>query len=160
MGKGIRSRVGSPFLFSITDGKLTMMTKSLIKLLAIPALLAGVAQAFQFTNDIPVDAFYEEGTEFVLEWAPETRTDTFNLTIGSFLAEPILVSPIVFGSPIYDYQDKDIVLDEAVKFTDGNYTWLVETIDGRVGSGWYYRFGATYGYYGEYPRAFHVKASS
>jgi hypothetical protein len=89
------------------------MTKSLIKLLAIPALLAGVAQAFQFMNDIPVDAFYEEGTGFVFEWAPETRTDTFNLTIDSFLAEPILVSPNggPLGSPLYDYQGKDVVLD-------------------------------------------------
>lgn len=88
------------------------MAKSLMKLLAIPALLAGAAQALQFTNDIPVDAFYQEGTEFVLEWVPEDRADTFKLSIGSFLAEPILVSPSggPLGSPIYDYQGKDIVL--------------------------------------------------
>ncbi|KAI0451783.1 hypothetical protein F5B21DRAFT_485580 [Xylaria acuta] len=137
------------------------MTKSLIKLLALPALLAGAAQALHFTNDIPVDAFYDVGTDFVLTWAPETRTDTFNLTVDSFLAEPILVSPNggPLGSPIYDYQGQEIVLGDAVKFTDQKFTWKVATIDGREGSGWYYRFGATYGFGADYPRAFHVKTS-
>ncbi|KAI0485431.1 hypothetical protein F4859DRAFT_470960 [Xylaria cf. heliscus] len=134
------------------------MAKSLIKLLALPALLAGVAQAVQFTNDIPVDALYKEGTNFVLTWAPETRTDTFNLTINSFLADPILVShdgPL--GGPIYDYKDKEIVLNGAVKFTDQKFTWKVTAIDGRYGLGWFYRFGATYGYGADYPRAFHLE---
>ncbi|KAF2972914.1 hypothetical protein GQX73_g552 [Xylaria multiplex] len=139
------------------------MAKSLMmKLLATSALLAGAAQAIKFLNDIPVDAFYNEGSEFVLEWEPEARTDTFHLTIGSFLTEPILVSPNggPLGSPIYDYQLKDIVLDDAVKFTEGNYTWLIETIDGRAGEDWYYRFGVSYDNTAGYPRSFHVKASS
>ncbi|KAI1108099.1 hypothetical protein F5Y14DRAFT_437412 [Nemania sp. NC0429] len=139
------------------------MTRSLMKLLAIPAaLLAGAAQAIQFTNDIPVDAFYQEGTDFVLKWVPENRADTFKLSIGSFLAEPVLVSPSggPLGSPIYDYKGVNIVLSEAVKFTDGNFTWPVQTIDGREGFEWFYRFGAEYGFYSaDYPRAFHLSAS-
>ncbi|KAI1113296.1 hypothetical protein F5Y14DRAFT_225134 [Nemania sp. NC0429] len=138
------------------------MTKLWTAFVAVPALLAGAAHAIHFTNDIPVDAFYEVGTEFVLMWDKETRTDTFNLTIGAFLGEPILVcsgcGPL--GGPIYDYKDIDIVLDDAVPFTDSNYTWVVETIDGRTGRDWYYRFGATYGYGANFPRAFHVKYAS
>lgn len=138
------------------------MTRSLLKLLAVPALLAGAAQAIHFTNDIPVDAYYEVGTEFVLEWDKETREDTFTLSVGSFLAEPILVSPNggPLGSPIYDYKGMDIILDDALKFTAQNYTWTIATIDGREGSEWYYRFGATYDLGASYPRAFHVKTSS
>ncbi|KAH8157408.1 hypothetical protein CIB48_g10835 [Xylaria polymorpha] len=138
------------------------MTKSLIKLLALPALLAGAAQALHFTNDIPVDAYYQVGTDFVLTWSPETRTDTFNLTVDSFLANPILVSPNggPLGSPVYDYKGKEIVLSEAVKFTAQSFTWKVATIDGREGGDWYYRFGATFGFGADYPRAFHVKTSA
>lgn len=106
------ARASASFLFCITDEKSTTMTKSLIKLLALPALLAGAAQALHFTNDIPVDAYYQVGTDFVLTWSPETRTDTFNLTVDSFLANPILVSPNggPLGSPVYDYKGKEIVL--------------------------------------------------
>lgn len=82
-----------------------------MKLLAIPALLAGVAQAIQFLNDIPVGAYYDPGTEFVLEWKPEDRTDTFQLTITSFLTDPILVNPGQSQFPVYDFKEMDIVLD-------------------------------------------------
>jgi hypothetical protein len=88
------------------------MTKSLTKLLAIPALLAGVVQGLQFLNDIPVDGYYEEGTEFVLEWIPETRTDTFELTLDTFLSTPVYVGPGSWWTgPIYDFMTVSVVLD-------------------------------------------------
>lgn len=48
----------------------------------------------------------------MLEWTPENRAGMFKLSIGSLLAEPILVLPTggPLDSPIYDYQGKDIVL--------------------------------------------------
>ncbi|KAI0205745.1 hypothetical protein F4808DRAFT_455980 [Astrocystis sublimbata] len=135
------------------------MVKSLISLLAVPSLLAGVSQALHFTNDIPVDAYYEEGTDFVLTWDKETREDTFKLSVSSFLANPILVSPNggPLGSPVYDYKGINVVLDEAVKFTDSSYTWKVATQDNRNGSEWYYSFAAEYGFGGDSPRSFHLK---
>ncbi|KAI0113614.1 hypothetical protein GGR51DRAFT_19169 [Nemania sp. FL0031] len=138
------------------------MTRYLMKLLAIPALLAGVAQSINFTNNIPVNSFFEVGSEFVLTWSPETRTDTFRLELFSFSDTPILVSPSggPLGSPIYDYQSRTILLDEAVKFTDGNYTWVVNTIEDRTGSSWYYGFGAYWDLGAASPRSFHLKAVS
>ncbi|KAI4862593.1 hypothetical protein F4820DRAFT_16978 [Hypoxylon rubiginosum] len=128
-----------------------------MKLLAIPALLAGVAQAIQFLNDIPVGAYYDPGTEFVLEWKPEDRTDTFQLTITSFLTDPILVNPGQSQFPVYDFKEMDIVLDEAVKFSEGSFTWLVEPIDGRTGGDYYYSFRVAYETTTESPRAFHLQ---
>ncbi|KAI1753887.1 hypothetical protein F4782DRAFT_529304 [Xylaria castorea] len=105
---------------------------SLMKLLAVPALLAGAAQAIHFTNDIPADAIDKVGTDFVLSWAPETRRDTFNL------ANPIIISPHggLYGQSILDFQSKELVLDGNVKFIDQRYTWKVVTIDGHQGSDW------------------------
>lgn len=81
-------------------------------LLAIPALLAGAAQAFQFTNDIPVDAYYVEGSDYAITWAPEDRNDTFRLELYTFLVNPIFVGNTgPFGSPVYDYNDTTTVLD-------------------------------------------------
>ncbi|KAI1737139.1 hypothetical protein F4680DRAFT_451233 [Xylaria scruposa] len=131
-----------------------------MKFLALSALLAGAAQAIHFTNDIPVGAVYKVGTEFVLTWSPETRTDTFNLTLSSGLANPIVVDPHggPYGSPIYDFQSKTIVLDGNVKFTDQSFTWKVATIDGRQGSDWYYFFDALTEYEADSPRSFMVSS--
>ena len=35
--------------------------------MTLPALIAGPAQAMTFTNDIPVNSYYEVGSEFTLE---------------------------------------------------------------------------------------------
>ncbi|KAI0903517.1 hypothetical protein F4824DRAFT_498158 [Ustulina deusta] len=135
-----------------------------MKLLAIPSLLAGVAQAFQFLNDIPVDGYYNEGSDFVIEWKPQDRNDTFRLELYTFLVDPIYVgpSPYPWGGPIYNYNDTTTVLDAAAKYSDGNHTWHIDLIDGREGADWYYRFGAilaSVGEVAEYARAFHIQAS-
>ncbi|KAI0110389.1 hypothetical protein GGR51DRAFT_558036 [Nemania sp. FL0031] len=135
-----------------------------MKLLAISTLLAGAAQAFQFLNDIPVDAYYNEGTDYVIEWAVENRSDTFRLELYTFLVDPIYVgpSPYPWGFPIYDYNDTTTVLNPAAKYSDGNFTWHIDLIEGREGAGWYYRFGAILASVGEvadYARSFHVQDS-
>ncbi|KAI0541437.1 hypothetical protein GGR58DRAFT_498237 [Xylaria digitata] len=131
------------------------MTKSWMKLLAIPALLAGVVQGFGFTNNIPVNAYYQPGTELMLTWTPEARTDTFELHVFSFLVHGIYISP-QRNSPyiFYDYNSSTVVLGKAVSFTTGNYTWLIELIDGRAGPDWYYAFSATWYLRSTCPRAF------
>ncbi|KAI1302944.1 hypothetical protein F5Y03DRAFT_192042 [Xylaria venustula] len=130
-------------------------------LLAIPALLAGAVQAFGFTNDIPVDAVYDEGTDFVITWEPEDRNDTFRLELYTFLVNPIQTGTSPWGGPIYDYNDTTTVLDAAAKYSAGNFTWHIDLIDGRAGPDWYYRFGAILASVGEvadYARAFEVQA--
>lgn len=88
------------------------MAKSLMKLLALPALLAGVAKGLNFLNDIPVNAYYKQGADFILEWEPEDRMGTFELTLDTFLTNPILVSPASGWIPqTYDYMTVTIVLD-------------------------------------------------
>ncbi|KAF2969160.1 hypothetical protein GQX73_g4400 [Xylaria multiplex] len=135
------------------------MTKSLMKLLAIPALLAGAVQGLHFTNDIPVNSYYEVGTEFVLEWVPEARTDGFRLQLSSFLSEPIYVGPPTgpWTGPQYDYKSQTVDLDLAVPFAAGNYTWVVEPWDNRTGSGWFYSFAAYWDLGSASPRSFHLK---
>ncbi|KAI1757624.1 hypothetical protein F4782DRAFT_546730 [Xylaria castorea] len=135
-----------------------------MKLLAIPVLLAGAAQAFQFLNDIPVDANYKEGSDFVIEWEPENRTDTFRLELYTFLVNPIYVGPppSPWEGPVYDSNDTTTVLDAAAKYSDGSFTWHIDLIDGREGADWYYSFGAQLASVGEvadYARSFHVVAS-
>ncbi|KAI1371817.1 hypothetical protein F4677DRAFT_449995 [Hypoxylon crocopeplum] len=125
------------------------MAKFLMKLLAIPALLTG-AGAIKILTDIPYNSTFEVGSEFVLEWEPEDRTDTFKLTMNTFLVAPILVYP----GPSYDYQDRNIVLDDAVKFSDGNYTWVIGPVDGRTGYEYWYRFGIQYSNTYVYPKPF------
>ncbi|KAI0186597.1 hypothetical protein EV127DRAFT_411091 [Xylaria flabelliformis] len=131
-----------------------------MKFLAFSALLAGAAQAqsFGFSNDIPVGAVYKIGTDFVLTWGPQTRTDTFNLTVSSGLANPIVVDPHggPYGSPIYDFKGKTIVLNGHVKFTDQKYTWKVAPIDGRQGDDWYYSFAAAWENEATGPRSFMI----
>ncbi|KAI1781481.1 hypothetical protein F4818DRAFT_399121 [Hypoxylon cercidicola] len=128
-----------------------------MKLLTIPALLAGAAQAIQFLNDIPVDAYYAVGTPFVLEWVPEDRTDTFQLTVSTYLSEPILLNPNQSQFPEYDWKFENIILGEAVKFSDGSFTWVVEPVDGRTGDGYRYSFSVHYDTTTESPRSFHVQ---
>ncbi|KAI0904328.1 hypothetical protein F4823DRAFT_216563 [Ustulina deusta] len=136
------------------------MAKSLMKLLAISALLTGAVQSIDFLNDIPVGAYYQEGAEFVLEWTPEVKTDTFKLQVASSLVNPILAQPSTgYAGPLYDYREISAVLDDAVKLTAGNFTWVIELIDGRSGDDYYYRFGASYENTSAYLYSFHVSAA-
>ncbi|XXH04043.1 hypothetical protein Hte_010454 [Hypoxylon texense] len=143
--------------YSLPATKERQLAKLTMKFLAISALLAGAAQAIQFLNDIPVGAYYSPGTEFVLEWEPEDRTDTFQLTIASFLTTPIITNPGQSQFPEYDFKVEGIVLGEDVKFSDGSFTWLIEPIDGRTGDEYYYSFQASYATTTESPRAFHLQ---
>ncbi|KAK5630618.1 hypothetical protein RRF57_006333 [Xylaria bambusicola] len=86
----------------------------MLKVLAIQALLAGAAQAlFGFTNDIPVDAYYDEGSDFVITWDPQDRNDTFRLELYTSLTNPIYVGPGSgpWGIPVYEYNSTTTVLD-------------------------------------------------
>ncbi|KAJ2993498.1 hypothetical protein NUW58_g1821 [Xylaria curta] len=136
-----------------------------MRLLVIPALLAGASQAlFQFLNDIPVDAYYNEGSDLVIQWKPQDRNDTFRLELYTFLTDPIYVGPSPYprGFPIYEYNGTTTVLDDAAKYSVGNYTWHIDLIEGREGADWFYRFGAILGTVGEvanYARAFHIQVS-
>ncbi|KAK5636611.1 hypothetical protein RRF57_012323 [Xylaria bambusicola] len=57
------------------------MAKSLMKLLAVPALLAGIAQSLPaaikrqdpcpFTVDIPLDTYYKVGDYLEITWDPD-----------------------------------------------------------------------------------------
>ncbi|KAI1346834.1 hypothetical protein F5Y01DRAFT_262406 [Xylaria sp. FL0043] len=131
-------------------------------LAAVPALLAGAVQAFSFTNDIPVDAYYTEGTDYAITWEIEDRNDTFRLELYTFAVNPIQTGTSPWGAPIYDYNDTTTVLDAAAKYSDGQFNWHIDLVDGRAGGDWYYRFGAILASVGEvadYARSFHVQAS-
>lgn len=78
------------------------MAKSIMKLLAIPAILAGIAQGrpteikgrdtCPFTTVVPDNASYQEGTNFVLTWNPDNLPPgTIDLQVQSSLAVPIIV---------------------------------------------------------------------
>ncbi|KAJ3579622.1 hypothetical protein NPX13_g943 [Xylaria arbuscula] len=137
-----------------------------MKFLLPLALLAGAANAlFGFTNDIPVDAYYDEGSDFKITWTPQDRNDTFRLELYTFLVDPIYVgpSPYPWGFPIYDYNETTTVLDAEAKYNAGSFTWHIDLIEGREGPDWYYRFGAQLGTVGEvadYARAFHIQAQA
>ncbi|KAI0532373.1 hypothetical protein GGR58DRAFT_517774 [Xylaria digitata] len=119
------------------------MAKPLMKLLAIPALLAGAVQGLHFTNDIPFNSYYEVGSE----------TDGFRLQLSSFLSEPIYVGP-----PNRPLDRATIRLQWlCVPFAAGNYTWVVEPWDNRTDSGWFYSFTAYWDLGSASPRYFHLK---
>jgi hypothetical protein len=81
------------------------MAKSLMKLLAIPALLAGMAQSrptqvearqdnsdtCPFTAVIPDNAYYQVGSDLVLTWNPgKLPPGTLQLDVQSNLISPII----------------------------------------------------------------------
>ncbi|KAI1289081.1 hypothetical protein F5Y03DRAFT_401294 [Xylaria venustula] len=110
----------------------------MMKLLAIPALLAGATQAFEWINDYNYESYHTVGDEFTVHWVPETwRNDTFKLQMTSGLYKP---TSGVTG-PFYNFTSIDLA---DVKYSDGTYTWTVETIDDRVGTKWLYSFLAYY----------------
>ncbi|KAI4861999.1 hypothetical protein F4820DRAFT_451392 [Hypoxylon rubiginosum] len=130
------------------------MTNSLMKLLAIPALLLTGAGAVKILTDYPYNSTFEVGSEFVLEWEKEIGDDgdAFKLTMNTFLVAPIIVEP----GPSYDFNGSDIVLDDAVGFSDGSYTWVIEPVDGRTGYTYWYRFGLQYSGTYVYPKPFFI----
>ncbi|KAI1420947.1 hypothetical protein F5Y12DRAFT_770641 [Xylaria sp. FL1777] len=134
-----------------------------MKFLAIPTLLAATVQALAigFTNDIPVDGNYTIGTDFVLEWIAydASPTDTFQLLLSAWNNTVSGYIPGPFGSQIPVHDSKEIVLADAVKFSDGSYSWKIEPIDDSgvwEGFGFYYCFTAHFPYTYESPRPFHI----
>ncbi|KAI0453554.1 hypothetical protein F5B21DRAFT_280275 [Xylaria acuta] len=136
-----------------------------MKFLVAPALLATAAQAavnLVFTNDIPVDGNYTIGTDFVLEWKPSDAkpTDTFELSLSAWNKTIKGYYPGPFGSQIPEYDTLEVILDDAVKFVDGNYAWTIEALDDKgvwKGSGFYYSFTAHWTNTWDSPRAFHIE---
>ncbi|KAI1173098.1 hypothetical protein F4777DRAFT_581304 [Nemania sp. FL0916] len=122
----------------------------MLKLLAIPTLLAGATHAFGFWNQIPIDAYYPEGSDFLIQWTPDAnRTDTFRLELYTF------------SNDTGNINETTTVLNPAAKYSDGNFTWHIELIEDRSGPEWWYRFGAqlsTIGEVASYARAFHIEA--
>ncbi|KAI8634990.1 hypothetical protein F5Y19DRAFT_132712 [Xylariaceae sp. FL1651] len=134
-----------------------------MKLLAVvPALLAGaaLAQPPNFTNDIPVDAFYDIGSDFKLTWSETGTPGTFQLSMFAWNNTPYGTTPGPFGSQLPAYDTREAVLDEAVPYSAGSYVWKVTPAEGDEawqGSGFNYDFEASYEWGSESPRSFHIK---
>lgn len=45
---------------------------------------------------------------------------------------------------------------DAVGFSDGSYTWVIEPVDGRTGYTYWYRFGLQYSGTYVYPKPFFI----
>ncbi|KAI1299029.1 hypothetical protein F5Y03DRAFT_366584 [Xylaria venustula] len=107
----------------------------MLKLLAIPALLAGGAQAyFEWIYDYNYESFHTAGDNFTISWDTLGRTDTFKLELATYLVTP------VSGPLSADYKFESIVLNDNLNYADGSYTWTVDVQDGRVGDKWFYNF--------------------
>ncbi|KAH8159791.1 hypothetical protein CIB48_g8455 [Xylaria polymorpha] len=126
------------------------MAISLVKLLAIPALLARVSQSAPtgvpigdtcpFTTVVPDNAYYQEGSDFVLAWNPDNLPPgTINLVAQSSLAVPILTGTV----PIYDYKAVSKKLGDP-NIEDRAYTWPVEIIGNATGSEYVYLISGYY----------------
>ncbi|KAI0439036.1 hypothetical protein F4803DRAFT_532811 [Xylaria telfairii] len=136
-----------------------------MKFLIVPALLATAAQAavnLAWLNDIPVDGNYTIGTDFILEWKPYDAkpTDTFQLSLSAWnkTVKGYYTGP--FGEQIPEFDSMEILLDDAVKFVDGMYSWTIKPIDDKgvwKDSGFYYSFTAHWDLTWESPRAFHIQ---
>lgn len=92
-------------------------SKMMFKFLAAvaPAFLATAVVAYpdypQWITDIPVDASYEIGFEFALEWVPQDTTETFKLKLGAFNNTPSGYYSGPFGVQLPIYDSKDMYLD-------------------------------------------------
>lgn len=84
-----------------------------MKLLAIPIVLAAVAQAqyLNFLNDIPVNANYTIGTDFVLLWEPQLTTATFTLELSAWNNTPRGYYTGPWGVQVPDRDTIHITLD-------------------------------------------------
>ncbi|KAI1183983.1 hypothetical protein F5B17DRAFT_413859 [Nemania serpens] len=129
-----------------------------------PAFLATAVVAYpdypQWITDIPVDASYEIGFEFALEWVPQDTTETFKLKLGAFNNTPSGYYSGPFGVQLPIYDSKDMYLDDTVPFSAGVYRWDVQAVNPTwKGDGFSYRFTAEFEnplYASSSPRAFHV----
>jgi hypothetical protein len=93
------------------------MTTRAMKLLAVvPALLAGaaLAQPPNFTNDIPVNAFYEIGSDFELTWSETGTPGTFQLSMSAWNNTPYGTYAGPFGVQLPAYDTREFVLDGAL----------------------------------------------
>ncbi|KAI4868377.1 hypothetical protein F4820DRAFT_445040 [Hypoxylon rubiginosum] len=117
----------------------------------------------QWTLGLPSGAYVGEGTDLVVKWNPEDRTDTFRLTLETFLTTPIIMKDGM--NDVWNFEQIYHVLNEQVNFTDGSFTWPVEVIDSREGETYLYTFSTAYdyqnGHYTSYSGTlnFHVQAS-
>ncbi|KAI0454081.1 hypothetical protein F5B21DRAFT_504770 [Xylaria acuta] len=139
------------------------MTTRAMKLLAVvPALLAGtaLAQPPNFTNDIPVNAFYEIGSDFELTWSETGTPGTFKLSLSAWNNTPYGTYTGPFGVQLPAYDTREFALDEEVPYSDGSYVWKVTPAEGNTawqGGGFNYGFSASYEWGSESPRSFHIK---
>ncbi|KAI0427965.1 hypothetical protein F5Y09DRAFT_314583 [Xylaria sp. FL1042] len=135
------------------------MAKSLMKLLAIPALLAGIAHGLPtkrtepspyciFTTSVPTNATYQVGDEFVLTWDPTgLPAGTLDLQVESALVTPIIIGYgiNIFGQkvPIYDYKGGYKKIGSP-NLEDKTFTWTVEVIANSTGAEYQYYLSGTY----------------
>ncbi|KAI1346522.1 hypothetical protein F5Y01DRAFT_19441 [Xylaria sp. FL0043] len=142
------------------------MAKSLIKLLAIPAVLAGIAQSrpteiqarqdtCPFTTVVPDNAYYQVGDNFVLEWNPDKLPPgTLTLQVYSSLVKPIITGygTNIFGQtvPIYDYQLASKQLGSH-DLKDRSFTWPVEILGNATGPDYVYALSGYYTVIYNYP---------
>ncbi|KAI0467968.1 hypothetical protein F4859DRAFT_220814 [Xylaria cf. heliscus] len=134
-----------------------------MKFLALSALLAAMAQAstIDFTNNIPVDATYNIGSNFVLTWKASNSapTDTFQLTLSGWNNTIAGYNPGPLGSSVPYWDTITVVLNDKVKFSDGKYTWPIKPVDSQgtwKGQGFNYAFSAYWGDGAAAPRSFHI----
>ncbi|RWA08971.1 hypothetical protein EKO27_g6119 [Xylaria grammica] len=135
-----------------------MMAKSLMKLLAIPALLAGIAQSrpteiegrddCPFTVAIPDNTYYQEGSNFVLTWNPDKLPPgTLDLQVQSSLIVPIITGygTNIYGQtiPIYDFKGGYKKLGSP-DLKERTYTWPVEIIANATGPEYVYSISGYY----------------
>ncbi|KAI1424554.1 hypothetical protein F5Y12DRAFT_751417 [Xylaria sp. FL1777] len=125
-----------------------------MKLLAVYALFAGAAQAFTFVKDYNYASYHTVGTDFVISWEIENKSDTFRLELATYLVKPKsgITGPY--------YNSTDSVLSDTVKYTDGSYTWPIELVEGREGADWFYAFIAYADDEFTYSQDFHVQTAS
>ncbi|KAJ8121056.1 hypothetical protein ONZ43_g2398 [Nemania bipapillata] len=99
----------------------------------------------------------------LLEWSNTADlSEAFQLSISAWNATPYEYYSGPFGVQLPAYDTVEMDLDE-VHYSDGVYTWKVQTLNGDdswTGDGFFYRFTAVYpdgAYAAESPRAFHIR---
>ncbi|KAI0550390.1 hypothetical protein F4679DRAFT_583635 [Xylaria curta] len=135
------------------------MARSLMEVLTIAALLAGIAQSrpteiesredtCPFTTVVPDNADYQVGSNFVLAWNPDKLPPgTIDLQVQSSLAVPIITGygTNIYGEtiPIYDFKVAAKKLGSP-NLEDKTYTWPVEIIGNATGPEYVYLISGYY----------------
>ncbi|KAI1743073.1 hypothetical protein F4680DRAFT_391843 [Xylaria scruposa] len=140
-----------------------MMVKSLIQLLAIPALLAGLVQSHpmdvkrdQYPDcplrvEIPDNTFYNIGDNWEIKWDPTGIPDgPLNLIIQSSLVTPFYTGT-VYNYWTGQYVDTYSYDSAAIRIPDplvssGGYTWPISIIGASNHTGPEYRYEAFISY--------------